>query len=57
MINTRGPYYENFLKCGFKFGLRSPGPPLMVLMRKDDKDLNYVNEIRNWYVTHQDGDI
>lgn len=57
LINPVGPYIKNFLRFGFTIGYRSTKTPFHVLVPNEDKDLEYLTNIKNWYLTNGDCDL
>jgi hypothetical protein len=56
LINPVGPYMRYFLQCGFRFGYPSTKMPLTVLATNDNKEIEYLKSIENWYLTYGDLD-
>lgn len=56
-INPTGPYVKNFLRCGFNLQNNLTYRTFHVLPPDDDSDLEYLANLKNWYLTFGDYDI
>ncbi len=54
-VNASGNYIKNFSHFGFKL-IHFEKNPLEVLLPDDDKDIDYLTDLKNWYLTLGDTD-
>lgn len=56
-VNHRGPYVGNFQTCGFRMRTVKRIHPMIVFTEMDREDVEFMSDIRNWYLTYADMDI
>jgi GNAT superfamily N-acetyltransferase len=56
-INPRGPYVKNFLRCGFNLQNNHAYGTFHVLLPNAGNNLEYLTDLKNWYLTFGDYDI
>jgi len=53
--NPAGPYVKNFLQCAFRIR-KGTNLPLEVHVPNEDRDLEYLTKLENWYLDYADFD-
>jgi len=57
LINPKGPYSKVLSKCGFKMLKHNVGKNFMILNSENNKYIQYLNKLENWYLTSADYDL
>jgi hypothetical protein len=55
--NPKGPYVSHFEACGFRMRTAKRIYPMIVFTEMAGEDMEFLSDIRNWYLTYADMDI